>query len=489
MATPLSSVKVVDVCRVVPPPTRPDSAAPKSLPLTFFDILWLRFPPVQRLFLYEFETTKPLFYDTIFPKLKHSLSLTLHHYLPLAGNLIWPENSPKPVINYLDGDGVSFTVAKSEGQDFCRLTADGIFPEAAECHPLIPQLASSCERAQVVALQVTLFPGSGFCVGISSHHAILDGKTSTSFVKSWARICRSLGEFVTDETLYSDISAIIDRPFYERTVVKDQAGLEKIYTSAWLNEDGPENRSVKAWEFNLPQGLVRGTFELTREKIEKLRKSMEAKNPAVSPPLHVSAFSLACSYTSVCVAKALGRTRDENHRRACIALTADLRARLKPEVPMAYFGNCVGGRAAVVEAEALFGEDGVSRALEAISRAVKSLDDDDVLKGSENLASIIIDGAKSRAVGDVYDGDPEKIKVKKKNSAVTVISFSGSPRFEVYSTDFGFGRPKKVEMSSIDRTGAICLSDSKNGNGGVEIGLVLKRKEMEAFASEFVKGL
>lgn len=69
------------------------------------------------------------------------------------------------------------------------------------------------------------------------------------------------------------------------------------------------------------------------------------------------------------------------------------------------------------------------------------------------------------------------------------IAVAGSPRFEVYSTDFGWGKPKKVEMTSIDRTGAICASESKNGNGGVEIGLVLKMQKMEAFASFFAEGI
>jgi hypothetical protein len=70
-----------------------------------------------------------------------------------------------------------------------------------------------------------------------------------------------------------------------------------------------------------------------------------------------------------------------------------------------------------------------------------------------------------------------------------VVGIAGSPRFELYNTDFGWGRPRKVEMISIDRTGAICLSDSRDGGGGIEIGLVLKKQEMEVFASLFSRGL
>jgi hypothetical protein len=43
-------------------------------------------------------------------------------------------------------------------------------------------------------------------------------------------------------------------------------------------------------------------------------------------------------------------------------------------------------------------------------------------------------------------------------------------------------------MASIDRTGAFCISDCRNGDG-VEIGFVSKKKAMEAFASLFTKGI
>ena len=71
---------------------------------------------------------------------------------------------------------------------------------------------------------------------------------------------------------------------------------------------------------------------------------------------------------------------------------------------------------------------------------------------------------------------------------VRIIGVAGSPRFEAYSNDFGWGRPKKVEMASIDRTGAFCLSDSKNGDG-VEVSFVSNKRAMETFAYLFANGL
>ena len=458
------SVNVIEVCKVAPPLHLPDSTAPKSLPLTFFDILWLRLPPVQRLFFYETSTSISSFLNLFIPKLKHSLSLTLRYYFPLAGNLTWPQDSPKPVIHYAYDEGVPFTVAKSN-MDFHHLSGQD-FREVTECHPLLPQLTVSHEEAQVIALQVTLFPNEGFCIGITAHHAVLDGKTSMSFMKTWCRFCKL---FIEEDSAAAVVASFGPEltPFYDRAVVKDPAGLEAIYATAWLNEKGPNNRSLMVWELKLQPGLVRGTFELTGENIEKLKKTLSKE----SVPLHISTFSITCSYTCICLAKALGIREKKTH----LGFNVDCRSRLKPALPATYFGNCITGRGAFVETEGLLGEDGLSFGLKAITKAIKSLDDG-VLNGAEILASLII-GAKA------------KTDVNAAETRVVSVSFAGSPRFEVYSCDFGWGRPRKVEMTSIDRTGAICVSDSKNGNGGVEIGLVLKPQEMEAFASEFVKGL
>ncbi|CAB4274797.1 unnamed protein product [Prunus armeniaca] len=179
-----TSVKLVEVCRVAPQP-QPD-VAEFSLPQTFFDLLWL--------------------------------SLTLQHFLPLAGNITWPQDSHKPVLSYVQGDAVSLTTAHSDA-DFHRLSSNDFNIEAKEYHPLVPRLAISREKAAVMAFQITLFPNSsGFSIGISMHHAALDGKTLFMFLKSWAHLCKHEPDTLLPDQL---------KPFYDRRVfIHDPAGLE-----------------------------------------------------------------------------------------------------------------------------------------------------------------------------------------------------------------------------------------------------------------------
>ncbi|KAM5581193.1 phenolic glucoside malonyltransferase 2 [Rosa sericea] len=436
------SVKKVEVCRVAP---KPGSSENQSLPLTFFDLCWLRFQPVERLYFYQTSST-----DSVLSKLKTSLSLTLQHFLPLAGNLTWPQDSLKPVLSYVQGDAVSLTVAESDA-DFDHLI-NSISLAAQDFSPLVPQLDVTDERAAAMALQITVYPNRGFSIGTAMHHAILDGRTSTSFVKAWAHICKH-------EEAQALPSSLV--PFYDRTVVKDLAGLGELYSIHHQNKEGrTDNRSLSIVSFPKAsdrEELIRGTFEFTRAFIQTLRGHVVSKMASDSS-LHLSTFSLVCAYTWVCMVKA----EEIKGEKTVVIFGVDSRSRLDPPIPATYFGNCIVGRVAVAETKGLLGEDGLVVAVNAITEAVRSLEKG-VLDGAENWVSKFLNFS-------LYD---------------RIYSIAGSHRFEVYDTDFGWGRPKRVEVISIDKTGAISLSDSKNGGGGVEVGLVLRKQYMEVFDALF----
>ncbi|XP_008231014.1 PREDICTED: malonyl-CoA:anthocyanidin 5-O-glucoside-6''-O-malonyltransferase-like [Prunus mume] len=464
MAAP-NSVKVVEVCKVAPPPSSPACSAtppPEALPLTVFDLLWLRFAPVQRLFFYQissnsFDTT------TLVSKLKASLSIALQQFLPLAGNLTWPQDSPKPTLSYVQGDAVSLTISTSQSADhFDHISSNNLDVEAKEYHPLIPQLAFSQEKAAAMALQVTTFPNRGFSIGIATHHAILDGKTSTMFMKSWAHICKHVDDDPSSLVLPDQL-----KPFFDRRVIGDPAGLEAIYYDEFLSMDGrSNNRSLMPSKFRAPApDSIRGTFVFTRPKIEALRLLVKEKNHQheyQSVQKYLSTFCITCAYTWVCLVKA----EEIQGGKAFMGFTVDCRSRLDPPISSNYFGNCLVIRLVVAETKALLGEDGLTVAVNAICEAVKSLDDG-VLSGAENW------------IKPLYSvGGDEKM-----------LSVAGSPRFEVYETDFGWGRPNKVEIVSIEGTGAMSMSESKDGAGGVDVGLVLEKNSMQVFATLFAEGL
>ncbi|KAG6716564.1 hypothetical protein I3842_04G055500 [Carya illinoinensis] len=259
------------------------------------------------------------------------------------------------------------------------------------------------------------------------------------FMKSWARICKLGGDALS---LVPELT-----PCYDRMVIKDPTGLEAIYLNQWMNENGPNNKSLMVWELKTPPDTVRGTFKLTRANLGKLRQlimaSMLEEENKQKQPLHLSTYTLTCAYTFVCLAKA-ERLRDTEY----------------------LFGlensSC---RTASLQANELLGEEGTEILVKAISEAIRSLGDG-VLSGAEKLLEIVFTRKNARIIG-----------------------VAGSPRFELCNTDFGWGKPMKVDIISIDKTGAISISETRNGAGEIEVGLVLKKLEMEVFASLFAKGL
>ncbi|KAI3795387.1 hypothetical protein L1987_38039 [Smallanthus sonchifolius] len=207
---------VLENCRVSPPLA---TVGDKSLPLTFFDAVWILFFPINQIFFYDFPHPKSYFLETIVPKLKHSLSITLQHFFPFAGNFIlFPNpnrsfNGEKPEIRHVEGDSVTLTFAEYD-LDFDDLTGN----HPRECHkfyPLVPLLGQPSKVSDYVTIplfsvQVTLFPNKGIAIGLTNHHCLCDASTRFNFLKAWISIAKQ----GTDELLLASGSL----PFYERVI-------------------------------------------------------------------------------------------------------------------------------------------------------------------------------------------------------------------------------------------------------------------------------
>ncbi|GMJ14728.1 hypothetical protein like AT3G29635 [Hibiscus trionum] len=459
-------MKILEFSRVIPSPNSPKSSAEFSLPLTFFDVFWLKFPPVERLFFYRLNAlTLAGFNSEILPKLKQSLSLALLHYLPLAGNLKWPSNAPKPIISYTPSDGVPLTVAESDA-DFNLLSSNiGVY-EAVELHPLTPELITSDDSATTIALQITLFPDTGFCVGIAAHHAVLDGKTTTMFIKSWAYICKQGNP--ENSSLPPELT-----PVFDRTVLKDPGGLDMIFLKNWLDLDsmGSDSDAVKKSLKIFPNkgeaaSLVRATVEISQEDLKKLRERVLSKLPDTGKDLHLSTFVLTYAYIMACKVRSRGGNGD---RDVAFGFTVDCRPRLDPPVPENYFGSCNTITAAFAKARDFLDENGFVFGVQKVSDQVKQLQDNGVLEGIETKLSLLLNPG----------GGLE-------SESLQVMSVAGSPGFGVYGSDFGWGKPVKVVIVSIDKHEAVSLAESRDGSRGVEIGLALKKPEVEKFSSLFL---
>ncbi|KFK33371.1 hypothetical protein AALP_AA5G004900 [Arabis alpina] len=446
-----TTVNILEVVRISP--SQPTDSL--TLPLTFFDLGWLKLHPVDRVLFYG---VPELPCSSLIPKLKSSLSSTLLHYLPLAGRLAWDSSNPKPSIVYSPDDAVYVTVAESNG-DLSRLAGDKPRP-ATKFHPLVPELHVSDEMARIFAVQITFFPNQGFCLGVTAHHAVLDGKTMSMFLNAWAHNCKQEHqECDSRDALPYDLI-----PFMDRTVVQDPTGIETKLLTKWVSASN-NKRSLKMFPSKkIGDEVVRVTYRLTRENIQKLRELVVETKRA---ELRLSTFVITYAYVITCMVKARG---GDPTRLVCVGFASDFRSRLNPPLPSTYFGNCIVGTGDYdLKAEPILEEEqglGFMSAVESVSGWVKGL-------CPENIEKSMLSPFEA---------------FKRMEPGRQMISVAGSTRLGIYGSDFGWGKPVKVEIVTIDKDESVSLSESGDGTGGVEIGVSLKKDEMERFGSFFLTG-
>ncbi|WOL07064.1 malonyl-coenzyme A:anthocyanin 3-O-glucoside-6''-O-malonyltransferase-like [Canna indica] len=463
MAPPLA-LRVLETCQVSPPP---GSVAEASLPLTFLEIYWLYTPPVQRLFFYRLPpstSSTSSFIDSVLPDLKSSLSLALHPFYPLAGKIRRSPGSRDEdfqyELQYADGGSVSFTVAEYEADfhDLCGRHARNL----AKLQPLIPKLASSDDGGgdgvmPVMALQATVFPGSGVVVGVSVHHSACDGSSSMHFMASWASAFRSGG-----------LAPVVPPPpIFDKSLCSNPHGLYSIYGDfirrlriIYQSREAPDDTANVAAD-----DVMLATFILNQQQIKMLKELVLAKSAErETKPFHISTVVVVYSYVWTCLTRARGMDGEETSH---LVFAADCRERMNPPLPVGYFGSCI--LPCFVEEKAARDltevDSGFLTACEATGRAIERFKD----RGLKDAA-----------------GMPERLMSILSKKPMSV---AGSPKLKVYDTDFGWGRPEKVEVISISSSGAISLAENRGEEAGVEIGLVGSKSELDAFGACFFDGL
>ncbi|XP_066328943.1 phenolic glucoside malonyltransferase 1-like [Miscanthus floridulus] len=404
--TPPHRVTVLEQFHVAPTPA-PAAGQPRALPLTLFDLVFWSIPPVQRLFFYDNADLLDVSDFTLgeLARFRNSLAAALHHFYPLAGKL-----TCEAEVVFSDGDSVPLTVAFSD-DDFRDLAGD----HARDTTRLraLPKHGGSRPQQGVLAVQITVFPRSGICIGTTVHHAVADGASYTHFLGTWAAA--------------QDVP-----PLFDRGVVRDDAGLREAFPrdNQTLGKAGGDER-LDCWDLSRRPGAVLVTFRFTERQLRALGRRGESETSARCSP-----NALACG------AAWAGRGSGMDGGPAPDAHFGFVTS---PPIPANYFGNCLG----LCRVHAKRWELTAAAASAAIWRAI------------EGLAE----------AGSVFRGSRGWVHWVREYASARAVTVAGSLKLGVYAAaDFGgaWGRPRKVEIASVERTGALALAESgRDGDGGI----------------------
>ncbi|KAG6395195.1 hypothetical protein SASPL_145836 [Salvia splendens] len=438
------AVKIIESYSVSPPS---GTAAEQTFHLLHFDMIWLDFVLTETLYFYPLKCSQSHFLDTIIGNLKHSLSLTLKHFLPLSSKIIFPLSSAAtPVSRYTAGDSISLTIATCDN-DFSHVVSNR--PKAADgLHHLVPQMPAAAYSSDEIkfsplAIQLTLLPNQGICIGFTHHHSICDATNLSAFVHTWASINKS--------------NVINQLPFYGRDSVQDSTKLTISYWNQFKTI-----RPTVSLTLPLPSDKVRATFHLTDSQIDKLKTLVIIKKPSIGRP---STFVVVCAYLWSCLAKSAGEVVENGDETEYLSSPVNCRQRLDPPLPENYFGNCLIHMIAVSSHGILKGDEGFAAAAEAVAAAVKSVQ-------------------KRTSVLEYFERRSEIISELKGKRLVRV---AGSSKLDEYGADYGWGRAVKYECIHTDFHGAVNICKARQG--GIELGFSMSKAKMDSFVDVFNKYL
>ncbi|CAA2992452.1 malonyl-coenzyme:anthocyanin 5-O-glucoside-6 -O-malonyltransferase-like [Olea europaea subsp. europaea] len=332
---------VLGIMHTIPMSLNPDDQrhVGQNTSSSFIEGCGITAPPVERLLFYEFPCSKIHFLEAIVPDLKKSLSLTLKYYYPLAGNLLYPLSTGKPVFHYLVGDSISLTVAKSD-DDFSILIANHA-QDADQFYPFVPQLPPPKEETEYKTIPVL----------------------SLQVVPAWLSCLPIKGDLIEVKVVHEQLCTMVERSDRELLGPNNQY-LPKIVAVF-----------VEVW----------ATYVLSQADIQKLKELLLARKPGV---IHPSSFVVTTAYVWTCLVKSGPPTGEEVNADTpeCFTIAADLRARIDPLVLANYFGNCIGGGLAKIKCQELMENEAYFIAAEAIAEVirVKVNNKEEVLKDPEN---------------------------------------------------------------------------------------------------------
>jgi hypothetical protein len=211
------------------------------------------------------------------------------------------------------------------------------------------------------------------------------------------------------------------------------------------------------------------TFTLSKEDIQRVKDvvAAEAGRRGAAPP-RCSSLVATFGFIWSCYQRAKDDARSYiGDRPTYLCFPIDHRSRMKPPVPDEYLGNCVGAamHAAPEDQLAAAGAGGLFVACTAVAAAIEE------------------------AMGGVRSPETIESWIERfKEAAVAgtgMLSVAGSPRFRVYEVDLGFGRPAKVDIVSVARTGAMAVAEGRSSGGGMEVGISLRAAGMQRFQKCF----
>lgn len=377
--------------------------------------------------------------------LKHSLSVALVHFYPLAGQLETrvdeDQHTSLVFINCSKGPGAKFIHASIDMK-----TSDILSPK------YVPDVVQSSffdlegvinhegHTKPLLSVQVTELI-DGVFIGCSMNHMCADGNSFWHFFNTWSEIFSASGEGVIP----------ISRPPIHKRWLPD--GLGPLIKLPYTN---PNEFITK---FEAPN-LEARFFHFSAESIAKLKAKV---NSECGPSLKISSFQALSAFVWRSITRA--RRLQDNSETKC-KFHIDYRRRVDPPLSQDYFGNMVQTTEGTCKAGELLTQN-LSWAALMLNKAV-------AVHTREKVISVMEEWIKSPFVVN-----PESI------FDPNLILIGSSPRFGMYGTQFGMGKALAVLSGYANKfDGKVICYPGREEEASIVMEVYLKSETMGALESD-----
>ncbi|KAI3880696.1 hypothetical protein MKX03_008107 [Papaver bracteatum] len=409
-----------------------------------WDLKMLPFTYMQRGFLFRdnlhHQEETPV---DVMNHVKNSFSQTLEYFYPLAGRLAIrkheDDDEETAISMYIDcknSAGAEFvsSIANITVSDLLNSSYADPFVVHECFFPLNGALCHEGQSLPLLSVQVTKLI-DGIFIGCSMNHTVCDGTSFWHFIASWAAISRG-------DTFNRPI---MERCFFNTNYpIRIPISTFQLLPKRFSHKTGPLEERV---------------FHFQQESIAKLKTKANLEISGTSITTTIS--SLQVLFAHIWIATTRARKSDPNEETS-FWLSIGNRSRMNPPLPEAYFGNSLQHGVATSKAGELL-EKGLGWAALLLNQVIVSYDNEKVLsiwKSWVVKPSFMFTG----------NSPPPK----------NILVSGGSPRFDVYGNDFGWGKPVAVRTGRSSHYNGRIFPSRGLVEGSIDLEVCLSREIMKA---------
>ncbi|XP_027161697.1 uncharacterized acetyltransferase At3g50280-like [Coffea eugenioides] len=455
METP--AVQYLSECFIRPKYTPEESKQPVYL--SPWDVVAVFMHYMQKGFVF----TKSPAFDTdenqiqeLVQKLKESLSITLIHFYPLAGRLATQkkEENPTDLAFYIDcskGPGARFIHASLD------LTIDDITSPTDT-----PRIVGSLfdhgrsvnyagHTKSLLTIQITELI-DGIFIGCSMNHMVGDGTSLWHFLDSWSEIFKAEGRTsaisrppVHDRWFpRGPHDPFLTLPFIHHDGLSSQGQHDPLLSHPLRDHDDQVISSIDDGDTSPDDTIRERIFHFSSESVAKIK----AKANAERNTNEISSLQALSAHLWRCITRARNLPSD---RQTAFFTIMNVRSRLVPPMSQDCFGNYLEAAMATTGCGELL-EQGLGWASWLLHQAV-------INHSNEWINSWLQKPILPRRADEP---DPNTVLL------------GGSPRFNMYGTEFGLGKPVAIRNGSGNKfDGKLIVSPGAEGGGSMDFEICL----------------